>query len=235
MNTPPQKLAKLMARAGYGSRRDCEALIQQGRVSVDGVLVDRVAERFPEHACITVKGMADQRAESRRVWCFHKPAGLVTSHRDERYRPTVFDVLPKKMGRVVSVGRLDLSSEGLLLLTNDGGYAGALEKSDIPRQYRVRVQGQPKPEQLKALADGVVHEGIMYAPVQVELERTMSGNSWLRFTLTEGKNREIRRLVEFLGFRVNRLIRTGFGAIELGDLAQTKVRELSASEINSLN
>ena len=229
-----QKLAKLMARAGYGSRRDCEALIQQGRVSVDGVCVDRVAERFPENVAITVAGIAPLQAKTRRVWCYHKPAGLVTSHRDERNRTTVFDALPKELGRVVSVGRLDLSSEGLLLLTNDGSYAGMLEKSDLPRQYRVRIQGTPKPEQLQQLASGIVHEGILYAPVQAEIERTMGANSWLRFTLTEGKNREIRRLVEFLGFRVNRLIRTDFGAVALGDLAQGAVRELSAHEIKSL-
>ena len=205
-------------------------MIRQGRVSVDGIGIDRVAARFPEGVCIRVTGMETLQASPRRIWCYHKPAGQITSHRDDQNRATVFAALPKELGRVVSVGRLDLASEGLLLLTNDGGYAGALEKSNLPRQYRVRIQGRPEPEQLAVLAKGITHEGVLYAPVQAEIERVMGANTWLHFTLSEGKNREIRRLVEFLGFRVNRLIRTGFGAIRLENLPKGAVRELQQEE-----
>ena len=223
-----------MARAGYGSRRDSEALIRAGRVQVDGVTVEEIAARFPKEVRIAVRGEAERVAKAGRLWCYHKPRGLITSHRDERGRATVFDTLPKSLGRVVSVGRLDLNSEGLLLLTNDGSCAGALEKSDLPRRYRICVRGVPSVTQLAQLAEGLVHEGILYAPIIAEVERILGKNSWLSLTLKEGKNREIHRVMQHFGYSVSRLIRTSFGAVELGSLPTGECRELTSEEVSAL-
>lgn len=228
------KLAKLVARSGYASRREAEKLIVAGKVLVDGKTVVEVAARFPEHVEINVKGVKSQQPGRSRLWAYHKPRGQITTHRDPEGRPTVFAALPKELGRVVSVGRLDCDSEGLLLLSNDGGIAGRLEKSDHPRVYRVRAQGIFTPEYASLLRKGLVVDGVFYAPIIADVERQTDGHCWLRLVLSEGKNREIRRVLQHFGLRVNRLIRVSFAGVMLNDLPAGKVRELTPDEIAHL-
>ena len=225
-----ERIAKRLARAGLCSRREAERWIEAGRVAVDGRVLASPALVVGADARITVDGKPLAAAEPTRLWRYHKPKGLICTARDEQGRPTVFDALPKTLPRVVSVGRLDVNSEGLLLLTNDGGLARRLElpATGWTRRYRVRVFGRPDPERLAGLARGVTVEGVQYGPIEAALERQQGANAWLSLGLREGKNREVRRVMEHLGLTVNRLIRIAFGPFQLGRLAAGSLREVPA-------
>ena len=231
-NPPPQKgerIAKVMAAAGLCSRRMAEQWILDGKVSVDGVILTTPAFLVTESSRILVNGHPLRRSERiTRLWLYHKPAGLIVTNHDPQGRPTIYDQLPKSMPRVVSVGRLDFNSEGLLLLTNDGGLSRFLElpKNAAKRVYRVRVYGELPPDLSEKLAAGVVVGGIAYASAIVEIDKVTGRNAWLYITLTEGKNREIRKLMEHFDLQVNRLIRQSYGPFELADLQPGKLTEL---------
>jgi len=224
----PQRIAKVMARAGLCSRREAERWIEEGRVTVNGEKIKSPALAVTAEDKITVNGKPLPVKEPTRMWRYHKPAGLVTTARDEKGRPTVFDNLPKEMPRVISIGRLDLNSEGLLLLTNDGELARKLEMpaTGWRRTYRVRVRGRVEEEKLASLIDGVTVDGVRYGSIEAELEKQQGSNAWLKITLQEGKNREIRRVMDHLGYAVNRLIRVSFGRFTLDHLDRGEVDEL---------
>ncbi len=229
-NQTGERIAKYLARAGVASRRDVEAMIAAGRIAVEGRALESPVYFVKGGERITVDGIVVAPPESTRMWRYYKPRGLVTTARDPQGRPTVFEKLPKRLPRVVSVGRLDLESEGLLLLTNDGALARRLElpASGWQRRYRARVRGRPDAAALAALRQGVTVRGAAYGSIEVSLERETSGNSWLSVTLREGKNREIRRVFEHLGHPVSRLIRIAFGPFELGSLNPGEVVEVPA-------
>ncbi|MEQ8603149.1 MAG: pseudouridine synthase [Marivibrio sp.] len=224
-----QRIAKRIARAGLCSRRDAERWIEAGRVRLNGALLKSPAVDVGPEDEIVVDGKPLPAAEPARLWRYHKPRGLVTSARDEQGRATVFDNLPQRLPRVVSVGRLDINSEGLLLLTNDGEVARKLElpSTGWSRRYRVRVHGAVDPEKLKTLADGVTVEGVSYGPIRAEVEKQQTTNAWVLVSLQEGKNREVRRVMEHLGYQVNRLIRIAYGPFQLGRLNAGEVEEVS--------
>ncbi len=225
----PERIAKLLARAGICSRREAERWIAEGRVAVDGAVLASPAVTVTAANLVTVDGRPVGAPDRTRLWRYHKPAGLVTTHRDEKGRPTVFAALPKELPRVISVGRLDLNSEGLLLLTNDGALARRLElpATGWVRRYKVRVHGAPDPARLAALERGVRIDGIAYGPIRAALERLQGSNAWITMALGEGKNREIRRVLEHLGLDVTRLIRLSYGPFQLGSLARGMVAEVS--------
>ena len=225
-----ERIAKRLARAGLCSRREAERWIEAGRVAVDGQVLDSPAVVVGAESRITVDGKPLAAAEPTRLWRYHKPKGLICTARDERGRPTVFDALPKALPRVVSVGRLDIGSEGLLLLTNDGAVARRLElpATGWTRRYRVRVFGKPDPKRLAGLARGVTVDGVEYGAIEAELERQQGSNAWVSLGLREGKNREVRRVMEHLGLTVNRLIRVAFGPFQLGRLPAGSVSEVPA-------
>lgn len=224
-----ERIAKVMARAGLCSRREAEVWILEGRVSVDGAVLDSPAFCLTPENHVTVDGKPLPQKAPPRLWLYYKPKGLVTSHKDELGRPTLFDALPKDLPRVISVGRLDLNSEGLILLTNDGELARHLElpSTGWVRTYRVRVHGRVDPQTLKTLKNGITVEGIHYGSILATLERQQGDNAWLLVSLKEGKNREIRRVFEFLGWPVNRLIRTHYGPYELGSLNPGEVKAVA--------
>ena len=225
---PPERIAKLLARVGLCSRRDAERWIAAGRVSVDGHILTTPAVTVTAVNDVRVDGAPLPTPDRPRLWRYHKPAGLVTTHRDEKGRPTVFEALPKELPRVISVGRLDLTSEGLLLLTNDGAVARRLElpATGWLRRYKVRVHGEVDPDRLVALEKGVTIEGVAYGPIRAGLERIQGSNAWIEMALAEGKNREVRRVLEALGLRVTRLIRLSYGPFQLGNLAPGAVAEV---------
>ncbi len=229
-NTPPpgDRIAKVLARAGIASRREAERMIEAGRVTVNGKTIDSPALNVTPSDRITVDGKPVAEPEPARLWLYHKPTGLVTTNRDEKGRPTIFDNLPEDMPRVMSVGRLDLNSEGLLLLTNDGGIKRKLELPSTGwlRKYRVRINGRPKDEDFAPLRQGLVIEGERFQPMTVSLDRQQGANAWLTIGLREGKNREIRRAIEDIGFTVNRLLRVSYGPFQLGDLKPGEVEEI---------
>lgn len=223
-----ERIAKRLARAGVCSRREAERLIAAGRIAVDGAVVTSPALRVKPDARIAVDGKPVERAEPTRLWRYHKPKGLMTTHRDPQGRRTLFDALPKSMPRVVSVGRLDLNSEGLILLTNDGMLARHLElpATGWRRRYRVRVHGPVRAEALARLAEGMTIDGVRYGPVTATLDVTKGRNAWLTVSLQEGKNREVRRLLGALGLKVSRLIRVAYGPFQLGHLAPGEAKEV---------
>jgi 23S rRNA pseudouridine2605 synthase len=229
----PQRIAKVLARAGLCSRRDAERWIGEGRVTVDGEVLTSPAVTVGDSADIRVDGKPLPEPERARLWRYHKPAGLVTTHRDEKGRPTVFAALPKDLPRLISVGRLDLNSEGLLLLTNDGALARRLElpATGWLRRYKVRVHGPVDPARLAALAGGVTIDGAHYGPIRAEFERQQGSNAWLTLALREGKNREVRRVLEHLGLAVTRLIRLSYGPFQLGNLARGAIEEVPAKVV----
>ncbi len=223
-----ERIAKAIARAGVCSRRDAEKLITQGRVAVNGEKITTPALRVGEDVLITIDGKPLPAAEPTRLWRYHKPKGLVTSHRDPKGRATVFANLPKGLPRVVSVGRLDINSEGLLLLTNDGELARSLElpAQGWVRRYRARLFGKVSQADLDKLAKGITIDGVHYGPVTAELERAKGSYAWAMLGLKEGKNREVKRLMEHLGLKVARLIRVSFGPFHLGHLPEGAAEEI---------
>lgn len=231
-----ERIAKVMARAGLCSRRDAEVWIAAGRVSVNGKVLDSPAYNVQEGDKVTVDGRALPRAESTRLFLYNKPSGLVTSARDEQGRETVFDALPAGLPRVISVGRLDLTTEGLLLLTNDGGLSRYLElpATGWKRTYRVRAFGAVVQEELDALKKGITIDGMRYGGIAATLDSQKGGNIWLTFTITEGKNREVRRVLEALGLKVNRLIRVSYGPFELRDMKPGEVLEVHPKDMKTL-
>ncbi|AJE46220.1 pseudouridine synthase [Celeribacter indicus] len=227
--TPPgERIAKVLSRAGIASRRDAEAMIAEGRVTVNGRTVASPALNVMPKDRIFVDGKEVGEPEPPRLWLYHKPAGLVTTAKDEKGRETVFDKLPADLPRVMTVGRLDLSSEGLLLLTNDGEIKRRLELPDTGwlRKYRVRVKGTASEAMLEPLRHGVVIDGEEFQPMEVVFDRQQGANAWLTVGLREGKNREIRRAMEHIGLTVNRLIRISYGPFRLGTLAPGAVEEV---------
>lgn len=225
-----ERIAKVIARAGICSRRDAEKLILAGRVKLDGVLVTTPAVNVTQNNVVQVDDKPLAAPEAARMWRYHKPSGLVTTHKDEKGRPTVFANLPKNMGRVVSVGRLDYNSEGLLLLTNDGDIARRMEipASGWIRIYRARLFGKVTQADLDRLASGMTIDGVKYGPIIADLERSKGMYSWATVKLKEGKNREVKRVMERLGLKVARLIRTAYGPFQLGQLGEGQVEEIPA-------
>jgi len=225
-----ERIAKVLARAGLCSRRDAERWIADGRVAVNGAVLQSPAISVTATDSVVVDGRPLPAATDTRLWRYHKPAGLVTSHRDPQGRPTVFGQIPAALGRVISIGRLDLNSEGLLLLTNDGELARRLElpATGWSRRYRVRVHGNVDESALAALTGGVTLSGIRYGPVQARLDRVQGSNAWLTVALVEGKNREVRRIMEHLGLAVTRLIRVAYGPFQLGKLEPGAIAEVPA-------
>ena len=223
-----QRIAKVIARAGLCSRRDAEAWIAEGRVSVNGEVLTSPAYNVSDDDDVRVDGKRIGAPERTRLFFFHKPRGLVTTARDPEGRPTIFTALPPDLPRVVTIGRLDINTEGLLLLTNDGGLARVLElpATGWLRRYRVRAHGTITQDRLDALKSGITVEGVNYAGIEARIEREQGSNVWLTMGLREGKNREIKRVLEHLGLSVTRLIRISFGPFELADLPEGEVAEV---------
>ncbi len=231
--TPPkapagERIAKVLSRAGIASRREAERMIELGEVAVNGAVITSPALNVTAADKITVRGKLVSEPEPARLWLYYKPEGLVTSASDEKGRETVFDNLPLELPRVMSVGRLDLNSEGLLLLTNDGGLKRRLELPSTGwlRKYRVRVNGNPMDPDLEPLRKGIVVDGERFQPMQVVIDRIQGANAWLTVGLREGKNREIRRAMAAINLTVNRLIRVSYGPFRLGDLTPGAVEEV---------
>ncbi len=225
---PTERIAKRIAASGVCSRRDAEKLILEGRVQVNGERITSPALNVSDSDSIKVDDKVITKPKRARLWMYHKPTGVLTTHKDQEGRPTVFEQLPAHMPRVISVGRLDMNSEGLLLLTTSGTLARALEhpSTGLKRRYRVRVFGKPTNRELESLAKGVTVDGVHYGSIIAKLEREMESNSWIDVVLSEGKNREIRNVFSHLGYTVNRLIRTHYGDFELDDLARGVVKEM---------
>ena len=223
-----ERIAKRIARAGVCSRRDAERLIAAGRVALSGTVVRNPATNVDDASIITVDGAPLPAPAPARLWRYHKPPGLITSHRDPQGRPTVFEKVAERLGYVVSVGRLDFNSEGLLLLTDDGALARELEHPSRGwrRRYRVRVRGTPEERALAALGQGVTVDGVRYGPIEARLDRQNRQNAWLTVALAEGRNREIRIVLGHLGLPVSRLIRTAYGPFQLGGLARREIAEV---------
>jgi 23S rRNA pseudouridine2605 synthase len=227
-----ERIAKVIAHAGLCSRRDAEKWIADGRVSVNGKTITSPALNILPSDRVIVDGKPVSKENNEpRLFRYHKPAGLVTSHRDDRGRETVFDNLPDGLPRLISVGRLDLNTEGLLLLTNNGDLSRYLElpSTGWVRRYRVRAHGMIDQAQLDSLKKGVEIEGVKYAPIEAVIDRTQGANTWMTVSLKEGKNREIRRVMEHLGVQVNRLIRLSYGPFQLGNLKKSGVEEVKKS------
>ncbi|MEM6913856.1 MAG: pseudouridine synthase [Pseudomonadota bacterium] len=223
-----ERIAKVLARAGVASRRDAEKLIADGRITVDGAVITTPATFVQGTEDIRFDGDRVGKPEATRLWRYHKPAGIVTTHKDPQDRPTVFSGLPPGMPRVLSVGRLDLNTEGLLLLTNDGGLSRLLElpSTGWKRRYRVRAYGRVSQAKLDQLKDGVEVEGVVYGPILAQLDRQQGGNTWITLSITEGKNREVRNVMRHLGLTVNRLIRVAYGPFQLGALDDGGIEEV---------
>jgi len=229
-NTTPdgERIAKVIARAGLASRREAEAWIAAGRVAVNGQVITSPALNVATQDRIVVDGEPLPQRERTRLFLYNKPRGLVTTHADPEGRPTIFGALPKNLPRLISVGRLDINTEGLLLLTNDGGLARELELPETGwlRRYRVRALGRVTQQQLDALKKGVTVDGIHYGPVEATLDRDQGSNVWLTFAIREGKNREVRNVLGHLGLKVNRLIRVSFGPFQLAELETGAIEEV---------
>ncbi len=226
---PGERIARRLSRAGICSRREAERWIAAGRVSIDGATIDTPATLVTEGQAIAVDGKPVETPRATRLWLYHKPPGLICTNADPEGRPTVFDRLPRALPRVMLVGRLDLASEGLLLLTNDGALARRLElpATGWIRRYRVRVHGTPDEAALNKLEAGVTVEGVAYGPIRASIDSAQRSNAWLTVSLREGRNREVRHVMEHLGLRANRLIRIAYGPFQLGALTRDQVREVT--------
>ena len=222
-----ERIAKFIARSGVCSRRAAEELILQQRVSLNGQIISSPAVNVEPTDKILIDGEKLPEIEQTRLWLYYKPTGLITSHKDSSH-PTVFDNLPAGMPRVISVGRLDLNSEGLLLLTNNGELSRLLElpQNGWSRRYKVKVHGQVTQQKLDSVTNGVTIDGINYGPIKIVIDSTQGTNTWLTITLSEGKNREIRRLMQYIGLEVARLIRLSYGPFQLGSLKKGEVKEV---------
>ncbi len=230
-----ERIAKLLARAGIASRRDVERMIADGRVARDGVAIDTPATLLTSLDGITVDGDPVAAPEPARLFLYHKPVGLLVTERDPRGRPTIYDRLPKDLPRLVPVGRLDMNTEGLLLLTTDGGLKRQLElpATGVQRTYRARAYGQVSQAQLETLIEGIEIDGMRYGSINANLERRTGANFWIELTLTEGKNREVRRVLEYMGLEISRLIRTRYGPFVLGDLPPNDIGEVRAADLHN--
>lgn len=233
------RIAKLLARAGVASRREVERMIADGRVAVGGKVLDTPAVKLTSLKGVTVDGKAVGQPEETRLFAFHKPPGMLTTEHDPKGRTTIYaalrNALPKDAGRVMPVGRLDYNTEGLLLLTNDGEMKRAMElpSSGVPRTYRARAFGDVTQADLDTLIEGVEIDGIRYGRIEANLERGSGRNRWIELTLREGKNREVRRVLEHLGLEVNRLLRIGYGPFHIGDLPRGQATELKRGDVMS--
>src|ERR1700704_5641388 len=227
-STAGERIAKVIARAGLASRREAEAWIAAGRVAVNGELIATPARNVTAADRIAVDGEPLPARERTRLFLYHKPRGLLTTHVDPGGRPTIFSDLPAGLPRLVSVGRLDLNTEGLLLLTNDGGLARVLElpATGWLRRYRVRAHGRVEQEQLDRLRQGITIDGVRYGSIEATVDRTQGANVWLTFAIREGKNREVKNVLGHLGLAVNRLIRVSFGPFQLGEIAEGGIEEV---------
>ena len=238
MPSPPppkesQRIAKLLARAGIASRREVERMIADRRVAIDGKPVETPATLLTSLHGVTVDGQPVKAPAPARLFRFHKPAGLLTTERDPKGRPTIYDRLPRDLPRVMPVGRLDMNTEGLLLLTTDGGLKRQLElpATGVERTYRARAFGDISQDQLEALIEGIEIDGIRYGPIDANLERRTGRNQWIEMKLREGKNREVRHVLEHLGLQVSRLIRTAYGPFHLEDLPAGGVDEIRQHDL----
>jgi 23S rRNA pseudouridine2605 synthase len=229
----PQRVAKLLARAGIASRREIERMIAEGRIALNGEKLTTPATLLGSVDGLTVDGRPVRPAKATRLYRFYKPPTTLTAEHDPRGRPTIYDRLPKGLPRLVPVGRLDFMTEGLLLLTNDGELKRQLElpRTGVVRTYRARAFGDVTQAQLEDLADGVTIEGVHYGSINANLERRTGRNCWIEMSLTEGKNREVRRVLAFLGMQVSRLIRTAYGPFNLEGLEPGQVDEIDAAEL----
>ncbi|WP_246448987.1 pseudouridine synthase [Sphingomonas sabuli] len=230
----PQRIAKLLARAGIASRREIERMIEEGRISLNGEVLKTPATLLSGLDGVTVDGRPVRAAQSTRLFRFYKPPLTLTAERDPKGRPTIYDRLPKGLPRLMPVGRLDYMTEGLLLLTNDGEFKRRLElpRTAVVRRYRARAFGDITQDQLEKLAEGITVEGVHYGSIDANLERRTGRNCWIEMALTEGKNREVRRVLAHLGLKVSRLIRTAYGPLYLSDLAPGDVDEVRRGDID---
>lgn len=229
----PQRIAKLLARAGIASRREIERMIEDRRIAIDDVPVETPATILTSLNGVTVDGKPVAPPKAAKLFRFHKPAGVLTAERDPKGRKTIYDVLPKGLPRLVPVGRLDLNTEGLLLMTTDGELKRQLElpSTGVVRSYRARAYGNVSQAQLEDLIHGIEIDGVRYGSIDANLERRTGANTWVEMRLTEGKNREVRRVLEYLGLRVSRLIRTSYGPFVLGDLDRGQVAEVDRNQL----
>ncbi|MEM9500432.1 MAG: pseudouridine synthase [Pseudomonadota bacterium] len=232
------RIAKLLARAGVASRREIERMIADGRISLHGKPVETPATFLTSLRGVRVDGKPVARPEPTQLYAFHKPTGLITAERDPKDRATIYsalvNALPKDAPRLMPIGRLDMNTEGLLLLTNDGGLKRQMElpSSGVPRTYRARAFGDVTQAKLEELADGVEIDGVRYGSIDANLERGSGRNNWIEIVITEGKNREVRRVLEYLGLEVNRLIRTAYGAFELGELPRGQAARIRKGDLD---
>lgn len=229
----PQRIAKLLARAGIASRREIERMIEEGRIAINGEPVTTPATLLASLHGVTVDGTPVAQPAPTRLFLFHKPSGFLTTERDPKGRPTIYDKLPADLPRVMPIGRLDMTTEGLLLLTTDGEFKRQMElpATGVPRTYRARAFGDISQAQLEDLFEGIEIDGIRYGQIDANLERRTGRNQWIEMTLTEGKNREVRRVLEHLGLEVSRLIRTSYGPFRLGDLPAGAVEEVRQHDL----
>ena len=229
----PQRIAKLLARAGIASRRDVERMIAEGRIALDGDVLTTPATLLESLKGVTVDGKPVKKPEAARLFRFYKPDKTLTAERDPKGRPTIYDRLPPGLPRLIPVGRLDFMTEGLLLLTNDGELKRQLElpRTGVVRRYRARAFGAVSQQQLEALSEGLTVDGIHYGSIDANLERRTGRNCWIELAIAEGKNREVRRILEHLGLQVSRLIRTAYGPINLAGLEPGQVAEISREEL----
>ena len=223
-----QRVAKFIANSGLSSRRDAERMISEGRVQVDGKTINSPAININNNSNIKVDGIEISKQKNLRIWLFYKPIGSLVTNNDPENRKTIFQILPKSMKKTIAIGRLDMNSEGLILLTNNGGFSRYMElpKNDFEREYKVRVHGKINSKRLNIIEKGSKIDDVYYMPIKVSIGKATGTNSWLTMRLKEGKNREIRKVCKFVGLEVNRLIRTSYGPFDLADLKKEEIREV---------